>query len=144
VDAFVRHAVAEVRRLRPGSRIGLQVEGARPAPEIIVERTLNQALLNVLHNAVDASPADVRVNCSWDEGRVRIEVQDHGPGISLKTLEPGHAPSRSTKDGGLGLGLFLTHTALSHLGGDISFADAPGGGARVTMQLPLARLQPGH
>lgn len=144
VDAFVRHAVAEVRRLRPGASIGVQVAGERPAPEIIVERTLNQALLNVLHNAVDASPRDVRVTCSWDDGRVRIEVQDHGPGISLKALQPGQAPSRSSKDGGLGLGLFLTHTALSHLGGDISFADAPGGGARVTMQLPLARLQPGH
>ena len=44
---------------------------------------------------------------------------------------------------GLGLGLFLTHTALSHLGGDISFSDAPGGGARVTVNLPLARLQTG-
>jgi signal transduction histidine kinase len=30
---------------------------------------------------------------------------------------------------------------LSHLGGNISFADAPGGGARVTVDLPLARLR---
>jgi len=144
VDAFVRQAVAEVRRLRPNARITLAVDGNQPPPEIIVERTLNQALLNVLHNAVDASPADVRVTCAWDDGRVRIDVQDHGPGISLKALQPGHAPAVSTKHGGLGLGLFLTHTALSHLGGDITFADAPGGGARVTLQLPLARLQPGH
>jgi two-component system sensor histidine kinase RegB len=97
----------------------------------------------VLHNAVDASPAEVRVTCRWDGERVRIEVQDHGPGISLKSLQPGQAPGRSTKDSGLGLGLFLTHTALSHLGGDISFADAPGGGALVTVNLPLARLQTG-
>jgi two-component system sensor histidine kinase RegB len=143
VDAFVRHTVAEVNRLRPGARIAVQVDGQRPAPEIIVERTLTQALLNVLHNAVDASPAEVRVTCRWDGERVRIEVQDHGPGISLKSLQPGQAPGRSTKDSGLGLGLFLTHTALSHLGGDISFADAPGGGALVTVNLPLARLQTG-
>ncbi len=141
VDAFVRHAVAEVRRLRPGAAIMVHVDGKRPAPEIIVERTLTQALLNVLHNAVDVSPGDVRVACAWDGERVRIEVQDHGPGISLKSLQPGQAPAKSTKDTGLGLGLFLTHTALSHLGGDISFADAPGGGARVTVNLPLARLQ---
>jgi two-component system sensor histidine kinase RegB len=141
VDSFVRHAVGEVRRLRPGSHITVHVDGARPAPEIIVERTLTQALLNVLHNAVDASPADVRVNCAWDGERVRIDVQDHGPGISLKSLQPGLEPGRSTKEAGLGLGLFLTHTALSHLGGDIRFADAPGGGARVTVDLPLARLR---
>ncbi len=143
VDAFMRHAVAEVRRLRPGAAITLSVEGDRPAPEIIVERTLTQALLNILHNAVDASPADVHVSCDWDDQRVRIDVADHGPGIPLKSPRPGSRPAPSTKDSGLGLGLFLTHTALSHLGGDISFADAPGGGARVTVQLPLARQQTG-
>lgn len=143
VDAFVRHTVAEVRQLRPGAGIRVRTDGQRPAPEIIVERTLTQALLNVLHNAVDASPTDVRVSCAWDGERVRIEVQDHGPGISLKSLQPGQVPGKSTKDTGLGLGLFLTHTALSHLGGGISFADAPGGGARVTVDLPLARLQTG-
>lgn len=141
VDSFVRHAVSEVRRLRPGSSITVHVDGERPVPQIIVERTLTQALLNVLHNAVDASPADVRVSCAWDGERVRIEVQDHGSGISLKSLQPGQAPGKSTKEAGLGLGLFLTHTALSHLGGNISFADAPGGGARVTVDLPLARLR---
>lgn len=143
VDAFIRHAVAEVRRLRPGAVIDVRMAGDRPVPDIIVERTLTQALLNVLHNAVDASPGDVRVGCDWDDERVRIEVQDHGPGISLKSLKPGETPARSTKNTGLGLGLFLTHTALSHLGGEISFGDAPGGGARVTVDLPLARMQAG-
>ncbi len=143
VDAFIRHAVAEVRRLRPGAAIDVRIAPGRPVPEIVVERTLTQALLNVLHNAVDASPADVHVACNWDGDRVRIEVQDHGPGISLKSLKPGFEPARSTKDAGLGLGLFLTHTALSHLGGDISFGNAPGGGARVTVDLPLARMQTG-
>lgn len=143
VDAFVSQAVAEVRQLRPGSVITVNSEGPRPAPRILVERTLSQALLNVLHNAVDVSPRDVRVSCAWDGEQVRIAVQDHGPGISLQSLHPGEEPGRSTKESGLGLGLFLTHTALSHLGGEISFADAPGGGARVTVNLPLARLQTG-
>jgi two-component system sensor histidine kinase RegB len=116
-------------------------DGPRPAPQIIGERTLTQALLNVLHNAVDASPADVQVSVHWDAEQVSIEVQDHGPGINLKSVRPGEAPGRSTKSSGLGLGLFLTHSAISHAGGEISFADAPGGGARVTVNLPLARLQ---
>ncbi|MCC7329657.1 MAG: HAMP domain-containing histidine kinase [Gammaproteobacteria bacterium] len=143
VDAFVSRTVAEVRQLRPGANLAVHSEGPRPAPQILVERTLSQALLNVLHNAVDVSPEDVRVTCSWDTEQVRIAVRDHGPGISLQTLHPGDEPGRSTKESGLGLGLFLTHTALSHLGGDISFSDAPGGGARVTVNLPLARLQTG-
>lgn len=141
VDEFLRNAVGEVQRLRPGASINLSTSGQGPAPDIVVERTLTQALLNILHNAVDASPRQVRVDCGWDEASVRIAVQDHGPGISLKSLQPGSWAGASTKDTGLGLGLFLTHTALSHLGGEISFSDAPGGGTTVTVRLLLARLQ---
>ena len=140
-EGFVRKAVSEVRQLRPGAVIGIRLGTAGPPPPIIVERTLNQALLNVLHNAVDASPRDVCVTCSWDAATVRIDVDDRGPGMSLASMRPGERPARSAKESGLGLGLFLTHTALSHMGGEIQFADAPGGGARVTLCLPLARLQ---
>lgn len=143
VDAFVAQSVDEVRRLRPKAQIRLYSEGPRPAPRILVERTLSQALLNVLNNAVDASPDDVHVDCDWDGEQVHIAVRDHGPGITRQLIDPGHTAGRSTKESGLGLGLFLTHTALSHLGGDISFSDADGGGARVTVNLPLARLQTG-
>jgi two-component system sensor histidine kinase RegB len=141
VTDFVAGTVDEVQRLRPGARISLSNEGRGDSPDIVVERTLTQALLNILHNAVDASPRDVRVRCGWDAEWVRIEVHDRGPGLTAKTRQPGNAPSVSTKSGGLGLGLFLTHTALSHLGGEIRFADAPGGGALVTVELPLARLR---
>ncbi len=141
VERFVQQAVSEVRTLRPGAGIRMQLAASGPAPSIIVERTLNQALLNVLHNAVDASPQAVTVTCDWDATTVRIQVDDRGPGISLATMRPGERPERSSKESGLGLGLFLTATALSHIGGDIRFTDAPGGGARVTLSLPLARLR---
>ena len=141
VHQFVAGAVQEVRRLRPGAEIDLRMHGQGEAPDIVVERTLTQALLNILHNAVDASPRSVRVECVWDQTNVSIEVQDRGPGFTLKSLQPSSPAGTSTKDSGLGLGLFLTHTALSHLGGEINFGDAPGGGARVTMRLPLARLR---
>jgi two-component system sensor histidine kinase RegB len=139
-DEFVADTVGVVKRLRPGAEIALQLQGSGSPPQIVVERTLTQALLNILHNAVDASPRDVRVRCAWDEERVSIEVEDRGPGMTQAALEGGP----STKPGGLGLGLFLTHTALSHLGGEIHFDDAPGGGARVTVRLPLTPLREEH
>ncbi len=141
VEGFVRQAVAEVRALRPGAVIAVRLAGEGPPPPIIVERTLNQALLNVLHNAIDASPRQVTATCHWDDRTVRIDIDDRGPGMSLATMRPGERPAHSSKESGLGLGLFLTHTALTHMGGEIHFADAPGGGARVTLSLPLARLQ---
>lgn len=143
VDEFVASAVGEVQRLRPGATIGLQTQRQPPAPEIVVERTLTQALLNILHNAVDASPAEVDVRCSWDEASVSIEVLDHGPGMT-RAGRPGGPPAAGATSKGLGLGLFLTHTALSHLGGEMHFADVPGGGTRVQVRLPLAQLRREH
>lgn len=141
VAEFVQDAVNEVRTLRPGSAIGVQLTGDGASPPVIVERTLKQALLNVLHNAVDASPREVSVRCHWDNEAVSIDVEDHGPGMNRNQRTPGGRPTHSSKESGLGLGLFLTHSALAHMGGEIRFGDAPGGGARVSVRLPLARFQ---
>jgi two-component system sensor histidine kinase RegB len=41
--------------------------GTQPAPEIVVEQTLRQAIMNLLNNAADASPNRVDVEEHWDE-----------------------------------------------------------------------------
>lgn len=141
VTQFVGNVVAEVRRLRPGAEIALQLNATGQDPDIIVERTLTQAILNILHNAVDVSPQNVRVQCRWDATDVRIEVRDRGPGIDTVSTRPGNLPAASTKETGLGLGLFLSRTALSQLGGELAFGSADGGGTCVKVRLPLRQLQ---
>ncbi len=131
LDRFVARAVEEVRRLRPGAEIRLAITGQSPAPSVVVDRTLTQALLNVLHNAVDAAAAGVRAECDWTTPRVRISVSDRGPGL-------GHGAA--SKNGGLGLGLFLSEAAVRQHGGEIRVQSRPGGGTQVVIEIPLARL----
>jgi two-component system sensor histidine kinase RegB len=136
LDTLVADIVAGVERLRPGARIALVVESPGPAPQIFVERTLTQAILNIIHNAVDASPAAVTVRLGWDDGQVRIMVEDRGGGIHGEALDH---PGRSSKEGGLGLGLFLSRSAIAQCGGTLSLGNQ-GAGALVTVTLPLAGL----
>jgi two-component system sensor histidine kinase RegB len=105
-----------------------------------VERTVRQALLNILHNAVDASPRDVRVAYRWDATGLDITVIDRGGG--LRSGQPGTLErlGMSSKEGGLGLGLFLSHAAITQAGGVLEAANNDEGGTTVRMHLPLMRL----
>lgn len=134
LDTFMRETVAEVTRLRPGSNVRLQPAAQAGAqPLIAVERTIRQALLNVLHNAVDVSPDFVRLTCSWDAATLSIAVVDRGGGLKPGSLE---RPGISSKEGGLGLGLFLSHAALTQAGGSLDVADNDEGGTTVSLRLP--------
>ena len=130
----MRETVAEVSRLRPGSNVWLQpATQAGAQPLVAVERTIRQALLNVLHNAVDVSPHFVRLTCSWDASTLSIAVVDHGGGLKPGSLE---RPGISSKEGGLGLGLFLSHAALTQAGGSLEVANNDEGGTTVSLRLP--------
>jgi two-component system sensor histidine kinase RegB len=121
----------EVRRLRPGSSVRVEPPASAGSPPLlVVERTVRQALLNILHNAVDVSPRDVRVVYRWDAATLDITVIDRGGG--LRSGQPGTLErlGMSSKEGGLGLGLFLSHAA----------ANNDEGGTTVRLRLPLVRL----
>ena len=143
LEQFVRQAVAEVRHLRPGSQVRVEPPTTPgPSPSLVVERTVRQALLNVLHNAVDVSPRDVRVTSAWDATGLEIDVIDRGGG--LRQGQGGRHSGAidrlgvSTKEGGLGLGLFLSNAAVTQAGGSLEASNNDEGGTTVRLRLPLA------
>jgi signal transduction histidine kinase len=69
-------------------------------------------------------------------GRVEIEVADDGPGIPGEVKPRLFDPFFSTKEGGTGLGLALTHQIVKDHGGDIRVASGPEGGAAFVVSLP--------
>jgi signal transduction histidine kinase len=99
---------------------------------------LRQVLVNLLENAVfAASPAGtVTVRGRREPGAVAVEIEDSGPGVDPATRRRLFEPLITTKEHGVGLGLALCRRIALRHGGDVSYADRPGGGARFTLRLP--------
>ena len=99
---------------------------------------LQQALLNLLRNAVEAMAAGtIRLVAQLlDDDRVEIAVADSGPGIPPDELERVFDPYFTTRAEGTGLGLSLVHRIVSEHGGRIEVHSAAGEGTRFTIQLP--------
>lgn len=113
---------------------------------------LLQVMVNVLMNAVDASPGGGRVTLDLAQvdgidGRpqVRVRIHDQGPGIPEEDRERVFDPFFSTKDvgKGTGLGLFVSHGIVQKHGGTIRIAESeelPNGsvGAMFEVLLPVS------
>jgi len=66
-------------------------------------------------------------------------ITDTGPGIPPENLDRIFEPYFTTKEGGTGLGLALTHRIILEHRGSIRAENVPGGGARFVIELPMAR-----
>jgi len=101
---------------------------------------LQQVLMNLLLNAVDAMPDGGRVTVSarGASGRVQIEVGDTGCGISAEHLDRIYDPFFTTKPRGqgTGLGLSVSYGIVKEHSGTLSAESSPGEGARFVVSLP--------
>ncbi len=143
VPAYMQKLVAGWRRANPRRGVDLQIQEQGGAdPELVVDHTLSQAIVNVLDNAARVSEQEPRVHAAWDETALRLSVRDFGPGIPTEiAADLGHAVLASNgPDTGLGLGIFLARTTIQRLGGSMQFLEAPGGGCITEIRLPLASL----
>jgi len=112
---------------------------------------LRQMVDNLLRNALGHTPPGTPVEVSvglTDDGRVRLSVRDHGPG-----LPPGAGErvferfwraerGRARGPGGAGLGLAIVRAVAIAHGGEVRAIDAPGGGALFEVLLPAAPRRP--
>jgi len=130
---FARHTVAT------------QFDAAAQAPVRVQAEAvaLEQIVHNLLMNAVQAlelvPPAErrlvVSVGRNGQEGM--LTVTDNGRGIAPEALPRLFEPFFSTREGGLGLGLSLSETLASGMGGSLGAANVAPRGARFTLLLPL-------
>ena len=105
-------------------------------------RAMKRALENIIGNAVRyASYAEIRAKYRGDN--IYIFIDDDGPGIAEEHRADAVRPfvrleeSRNKATGGTGLGLAIANDIILGHGGELSFDDAPLGGLRVTVTLPV-------
>lgn len=142
-DALYR-ARQTVRVAHPDTRVEVALPAADGDDDTLWIHSdadgLRQVLLNVLLNAVQATPGGgaVRIAARAIDGARAIElvVDDDGPGLRGRDPEDLFSPFATTKTRGSGLGLAVSRQIVEQLGGSIRIADRPQGGARCTITLP--------
>lgn len=138
LDALLRRIVEDLQPRAEAKGVALSAEGA-PEPCVVEgdAHLLTRAVENLLDNALRHTPSGGAVRVAWKEegDRVRFSVSDTGPGIPTEDLPHLFEPlfrgetSRNRRTGGAGLGLAIARRMLQAHGGDLSAANAPGGGA---------------
>ncbi len=135
--------VSQLQLVRPEADVRIAVSDG--AQLIQRDRLLDQALLSLLNNALDASRSqgryDVGLRSEWREQDCLIRIDDSGPGVELELHQRLGVPVRSRKPHGLGLGLYLANASIERLGGDVRIDNRAEGGACTRVRLPRQALQ---
>jgi len=140
---------AALRELEPelqGRSIAVSLDLANRLPPLLLDRArIEQAIVHVLHNAVEAMPNSGSLSIRTfenevidqhdDASAVCLTIEDTGPGISSKLLSRVFLPFFTKHKSGkhAGLGLTIAQTIVQAHGGNISIRNRESGGASVTV-----------
>jgi signal transduction histidine kinase len=124
--------------------VDLRLELARDLPEVRVDpMQLEQALLELVSNALDAMPTGGRLRLTTQAGdagvpprEVVVEVADTGGGIPERVLPAVCEPFFTTREEGTGLGLAIAKRFVEQNGGRLEIQSTPGAGTTVRVRLP--------
>ncbi len=141
---IARSVVDLARKQADRQGVSLTLDVVSDLPDVLVDGQLfRQAILNLVLNAIQALPdgghVAVRVDRAGD--RLRVIVEDDGPGLAEETLRRAFEPFFTTKEGGTGLGLSIAFQVADSHGGDLSAENRPRGGARFCLEVP-AEVEP--
>lgn len=136
VDRWLDSLRQRWHAIRPQAASHLHIDGSGPAPAIVADPRLEQAVLNLLNNAANASTGSLALRLNWDSREVSIAIADHGPGFPAEVLAQGGQASFPAHPGGSGIGLLLTKSAVEQLGGRLTLSNPAAGGALACITLP--------
>ncbi len=141
LNSLIRQTVEVATGPAASAGVRLDLELAGHLPRIPFDRNrLQQALLNLVGNGIEASPAGARVvvrsGMAVGEDGVVVEVLDRGRGVDAKIMDRICTPFMTTKKNGTGLGLAIVRKIVEAHGGTLRFRRRDGGGMSFALVLP--------
>ena len=140
IQTYLEQTFQQWHSLRPEAHAKLTTHGQDETVYIFADKTLTQALLNLLNNAADASINHIDITAQWDNETLNLLIIDQGPGIAGDIKNAIGQPFFTTKKDGYGLGLYLAHAVIERYGGNLTLSNRTEGGVAAQVTLPLQRL----
>lgn len=130
--------------LKKQIKIGQKIAHNIPKVKADSDR-LQQVLVNIIKNAIEASPERglITIEAAEEQERIRISVRDQGSGIPEQVGERLFEPFYSTKHGGTGLGLCISKKIVEQHGGRLFYRNCDQGGAEFIIDLPIGAREDG-
>lgn len=136
---FIEGLAQRFRPMFAQKGVGLVVNVEVPSTIEADPEKLSQVLINLISNALKATPegGTVSISASTDSGGACIEVADTGVGISPEDLPNIFERFYRASPGGLGIGLTIARELVRAHGGSIEVASEPTRGAKFSVRLPV-------
>jgi signal transduction histidine kinase len=137
----INDLIKKILQLTSLDELGLDIsydEGNKVLQAEADPSLIKQVVLNIVRNASEASEQNgkLEIRTSLDNGCIRIEFTDDGPGVSEEVRLRIFEPFFTTKSSGLGLGLVVTSRIVEAHGGRIFMDNVQPTGVRMTILIP--------
>ncbi len=137
VQDFYEQTLQKWQEQRPDTHFRTQLDSLQTPLKLLYDKTISQALINLLNNAADATSEPLEIHTSIDDQTMLIEIKDSGSGLSEQQIAMAGEVSFSNKPDGMGIGLFLAITTIRRSGGSIEFKRRQSGGTSTLVRLAL-------
>jgi len=137
---IIQESIAIVKAMAEEKQITIESRLSSNLPPLKLDpMRMKQVFINLLTNAIQASPPGETVFISSvnENGRIVIDITDHGPGIAAEQKENIFTPFFTTKKEGIGLGLIMVKNIIAAHGGEVEFFDNPPPEPGVTFRVAL-------
>jgi len=140
IGRIVTLAVNLVRDKARDRKVTITIHMQKPEAKVCVNQyALARVLLNLIRNAIEAVEINSgRVHLMIDawEDQVECAVQDNGPGIPPRFIEQVFEARFTTKEEGMGLGLYICKHLVQSMNGTLAVQSEPGHGCRFSIKIP--------
>ena len=137
IPAFIEQILEQWGLLRPEVRLNQKFIAANESPQIHVDSTLQQAIVNILNNAADASPEGIDLAVDWNTENWTLTIRDYGKGVDEEMMAYLGSEIVSNKEKGMGVGMILSQASIERMGGEVSISSHPEQGTLTQIRLSV-------
>jgi signal transduction histidine kinase len=140
LNHVIRSCIEKVGSLLVKDGIRIRFEPLKDAYICVdIDKTI-QAIINILGNCIRYASSEIVIETDIGPETVGIVITDDGEGFSENDFKNSFRRFYKGKKGQIGLGLAISKAIVERHGGSIVLSNAPAGGARFTLRIPVKRV----